>query len=266
MCADRGWQIAGLLGLNLLGAWPHWLWMAQRFNDGSDDPWGLVALLTLLGLVWRDKNQLRLPNPQTLSVAAILSVMACASWGVLPPILAAALALLSWTWLISGCLPEQRPMLPLLLLALLGLPLVASLNFYLGYPLRWFCAHATAQVLSMLGLMVTPAGAALLWNGQSVLVDAPCAGIAMLWIGLYLAALFSYLNAAGVMRSIANTAAAMMIVILANVLRNTLLFYKEAGIVPLPHWTHEAIGLLIFGLIVPLIYGASTLTYQAREK
>lgn len=155
--------------------------------------------------------------------------------------------------------------MPMLFLALLALPLVASLNFYLGYPLRWLCAQASALALSTLGLAVTPQGASLLWNGQTVLIDAPCAGIAMLWIGLYLAALFSYLSHSGFVRSCVNLVLAVIIVISANILRNTLLFYKEAGIVHLPHWTHEAIGLLIFGLIVPLIYFTTTFIYKAGK-
>ncbi len=258
MCAKRYWLLSGLLGMNVLASWPHWLWMAQRANDGSDEPWGILALMTIVVLVWFDKAKLRLPGKQTLGMTAILTIVGSASWRVLPPIIAAAFASLGLVCLISGVLPKQRPLMPLLTLSILALPLVASLNFYLGYPLRWFCAHATAQILELLGLMVTPQGAALLWNGQSILIDAPCAGIAMLWLGLYLAALFSYLNSSGVLRSFTNLALASVVVILGNVLRNTLLFYKESGIIQLPHWTHEAIGLLLFGLTVPMIYFSCT--------
>lgn len=258
MSVKNTWLLSGLLALNALASWPHWLWMGQRFNDGSDDPWGIVAVLTILTLVWLDKDQWRLPNQRILGITAIFTIMASVSWGKMPPIIAAAFAVLGIAWLISGILPRQRPLMPLLMLAVLALPLVASLNFYVGYPLRWFCAQATAQVLSLLGLTVTPQGAALLWNGQSILIDAPCAGIAMLWLGLYLAALFSFFNSSAIARCWLNTGMAMVTVVIANVLRNAILFYKEAGIVQLPHWTHEAIGLVIFGMIVPLIYWSST--------
>ena len=76
----------------------------------------------------------------------------------------------------------------------------------------------------------------------------------MLWVGMYLAALFSYLNQASWLRTLANLTMALIVVITGNILRNTLLFYKEAGIVHLPHWTHEAIGLLVFGVLLALIY------------
>ncbi len=259
MVAKRYWMIALLLAISLSASWTHWLWMVRRANDGSDDPWGIVALMTVVALVWMDRRTLRLPSQRTLLATAMLTGGANVSWGMSPPILSAALALLGVAGLVSGLLPGRRPVLPLLMLSMLALPVVASLNFYLGYPLRWFCAQAATQALSLLGLDVTPQGASLLWNGQPILIDAPCAGIAMLWIGFYLAALFSYINSASAARSGATLAMATVIVVMANVLRNTLLFYKEAGIVQLPHWTHEAIGLLIFGLIVPVIYKSAAL-------
>jgi exosortase/archaeosortase family protein len=106
----------------------------------------------------------------------------------------------------------------------------------------------------------------LWWNGQSILIDAPCAGIAMLWLGWYLSALFSYLHTATVIRSVFNLAIASVVVVIANVLRNILLFYKEAGIVQLPHWAHEAIGLLVFALVIPLIYQATAQHGFAQDR
>ncbi|MGZ8270505.1 MAG: hypothetical protein ACXW1T_04930, partial [Methylophilus sp.] len=58
---DR-WLISGLLASTILAAWPHWLWMVRRSTDGSDDPWGIVALLTLVALVYLDKEKLRVPQ------------------------------------------------------------------------------------------------------------------------------------------------------------------------------------------------------------
>jgi len=241
----------------LTASWPQWMWLARRAGDGSDDPWGVLALFTLVVLFSLEKDRLSLPRSAGLAASIVLIVAGSLCLGLLPPIMAAALALSGLTLLIWAMLPKKCPLTPLLILAMLALPLVASLNFYLGYPLRWLCAQASALGLSLMGLSVTPMGAALLWNGKTVLIDTPCAGIAMLWVGMYLAALFSYLNAASLLRSCANLTAAVIIVVAGNILRNVLLFYKEAGLVALPHWTHEAIGLLVFGMIVPLIYFAT---------
>jgi hypothetical protein len=43
------------------------------------------------------------------------------------------------------------------------------------------------------------------------------------------------------------------IVIGGNVLRNTLLIIKESGLLPLPGWTHEGIGLLVFAGVCALV-------------
>jgi exosortase len=252
--ARQSWLMGGLLASTILAAWPQWLWMIRRSTDGSDDPWGIVALLTIVALVYLDKDALRSPQASALSATALWIVVATATWGWLPPIISTAFALIGCTWLIAYMLPKSRTLLPLLSLAILALPLVASLNFYLGYPLRWFCAQSTSMLLSLFGTEVTPAGASLWWNGKTILIDAPCAGIAMLWIGLYLGALFSYLSKTNTTRTVLNLSMASVLVIIANVLRNTLLFYKESGLVHLPHWTHEAIGLLVFVLVVPCIY------------
>lgn len=250
----KNWLMGGLFASTILAAWPHWLWMVRRSSDGSDDPWGIVALLTIVGLIYIDKDKLRIPQASALSITAILIVTATAVWSWLPPMIATAFALAGCSILIANMLPANRKYLPLLSLAMLSLPLVASLNFYLGYPLRWFCAQSTSVMLSLLGTDTTPAGASLWWNGKTILIDAPCAGIAMLWLGLYLGALFSYLNNAKPLRTLLNLGMASTLVIIANIVRNTLLFYKESGMVQLPHWTHEAIGLIVFTLFVPSVY------------
>lgn len=244
-----------LAGLQLAALWPHWMWMARRTLDGSDEPWGVIAMLTLAGLVLIDRHRLNAhPSEASLVAAGLLTLLAAWGSAYLPPIVAAALAMLALAALLAGLLPFERPRAPLAVLALLALPLAASLNFYLGYPLRWLCAQGSAALLSLIGWSVTPEGAALLWNGKTILVDAPCAGIAMLWVGLYAAALLSYLHGASVLRTAFNLSAAAAIVLIGNTVRNAALFFKEAGVVQLPNWTHEGIGLLVFVLMFLAMY------------
>ena len=236
-----------LLALLIAALWPHWMWMAKRMQDGSDEPWGIVALLAVIATVVVDHKQIRgRLSAATLAGATMLAVAAALAIDQLPAIVAAALAMLAVAVMLVDMLPADRPLLPLAAMLLLALPLAASLNFYLGYPSRWLCAHGAAWLLGVLGLQASAEGAALLWNGKTVLVDAPCAGIAMLWIGLFSAALLSYLYRAGAIRFAGNLAAAAAIVLVGNVVRNTVLFFKEAGIAELPNWTHDAIGLLLF--------------------
>lgn len=245
----------GLLVLQVAALWPHGVWLLRRLGDGSDEPWGLLALLAVAFVVWHERARLAaVPGNATLLGAGALTLLAALAGGGLPPILAAAIALLALATLLAGLLPANRPRAALVLLVLMTLPLGASLNFYLGYPLRWLCAQGAAPLIGLFGVAVTPDGAALAWNGRRVLVDAPCAGIAMLWVGAFAALLLSYLNDAGWRRVLLNLGFAGAVVIGANVLRNAVLFFKEAGLVSWPAWSHEVVGLAAFALAFYPIY------------
>jgi exosortase/archaeosortase family protein len=244
-------RVMSLLGALLAALWPHWHWMARRLTDGSDEPWGVLALATVIVLVARERRALATPSAAHLVAAGVLAVIAAVATIFLPPLLAGALAMLALAAFLAGAL-RARAIAPLLTLLLLALPIIASLQFYLGYPLRVVTAHAAAALLT--GLGVKAAGAALEWQGLTVLVDAPCAGIGMFWMGSYVAALFSHLNGADARRTLLNGGVAALLVLAANVGRNVALFFPEAGLVAWPAWSHDAIGLLAFAAaLIPLI-------------
>jgi exosortase/archaeosortase family protein len=243
-----------LLGALVLALWPHWLYMARRTIDGSDEPWGILALLTALALLARDRAELAVPTRSALVTSATLAVMATVASLTLPDLAAAALAMLALGLFLAHALP-RRPATPLIALLLLALPIIASLQFYLGYPLRAFTAHASTVLLALASIDASADGAAILHQGTTVLVDAPCAGIGMLWVGSYTAALLSYLNRATATRTALNAGAAALLVLAANVARNTALFFPEAGLVHWPAWSHEAVGLGALALaIVPIVF------------
>ena len=249
--------VGALLGGLLLALWPHWLYMGRRMFDGSDEPWGILALATVLVLVAQDRAELSVPTRSALVASAALAVVAAAASLVLPDLAAAAVAMLALALFLVHAL-ARRPVTPLVALLLLGLPVIASLQFYLGFPLRVFTAHATAALLGLTGVDASAAGASILHQGITVLVDAPCAGIGMLWVGSYTAALLSYLARADVARTATNAVAAALLVLAANVARNAALFFPEAGLVQWPAWSHEAIGLAALALaIVPIVLIAS---------
>ena len=242
-----------LLGLLLAALWPHGLWLARRLTDGSDEPWGLLALATVLALVARARREMVLPTRVALATSALLAVLAAVASFVVPPIFAAALAMLALAAFVTAALP-RRPATPMVTLLLLALPVIASLQFYFGYPLRLATAHAAAPLLALAGIEAQASGAALRWQGGTILVDPPCAGIGMLWVGSWAAALLSYLNEASARRTLANGGVAAIAVFAANVLRNALLFFPEAGRVPAPAWLHPAIGLAAFAAaLLPIL-------------
>lgn len=241
-----------LLATLLAALWPHWAYVARRLTDGSDEPWGLLALVTVMVLLARDREQLTLPSRAALVACAVLAVLAALASLVLPDLAAAAVAMLAVGVYLQHAM--RRPATALIALLLLALPIIASLHFYLGYPLRVVTAAAAASLLAGAGIDASAAGASLLWNGRTILIDAPCAGIGMLWVGSYTAALLSYLNSADTRRTLINAAAAAALVLAANILRNTALFFPESGLVHWPAWSHPAIGLVAFAAaIVPVV-------------
>lgn len=235
----------------LLALWPHWLYVARRLGDGSDEPWGALALVTVVVLLVRDRAQLVLPTRSALAACGMLAVVAAIADRALPDLVAAAIAMLALGVFVMHAL--RRPAAAIIVLLLLTLPIIASLQFYLGYPLRLIVAHASAALLSVVGWPAEAGGASILHEGITVLVDAPCAGIGMLWLGSYAAALLSYLNRASARRTLLNGVIAALMVLFANIARNTLLFFPEASLVDWPAAAHDAIGLAAFaGAIVPL--------------
>jgi exosortase/archaeosortase family protein len=204
-------------------------------------------------LLTRERRGLAVPTRAALVASGVLAVAAAFGMLWLPPLAAAAVGMLALGMFIGYALP-QRPRAPLIALLMLALPVIASLQFYLGFPLRAFTAQAVALLLGAAGLDASAAGASILFQGNTILVDAPCAGIGMLWVGSYTAALLSYLQRAASARTALNALAAALLVLAANIARNGALFFPGAGLVHWPAWSHEAIGLAAFALaIVPLV-------------
>ncbi len=255
--ARVGWLSVALV----VALWPHWSYMARRMADGSDEPWGILALVTVLVLLVRDRTELRLPKPAALVTSAALAVAAATATLMLPNLAAAAIAMIALGCFVVHALP-RRPATPLLALLLLALPVIASLQFYLGYPLRALTAEASVRVLGPLGYDATAAGASIDYQGATVLVDAPCAGIGMLWVGSYTAALLSFLSFASARRTVLNGVVAALLVLIANVARNTALFFPEAGLVHWPSGSHQAIGLAAFALAIAPIVIITTRTIR----
>jgi exosortase/archaeosortase family protein len=242
----------GWLAMHALALWPHGLWAARRMADGSDDPLGIAACAALLLWLWREREALR-PTPRLarLGVAVALTAAATAAVFIAPPLAAALLAVLALS--AHGCawLPERAPRAALAGLALLALPLMASLQFYVGWPLRVFTAQFSAWLLQAVGVQAERSGASMTVGGQLVVVDAPCSGVQMAWLAYFTAC------AVGAFTPRCNTSLPItrdamflrrlplvgLAVLTGNVLRNTALVALEARPQGLAPWAHEAIGL-----------------------
>ena len=244
------------LALLATALWPTWWWMAQRMGDGSDDPLGLLALAALGVLVWRQRQRLR-PAPRLgwLALALAGAVAATLLRASLPPLAGALIALLALAAGLVALLPPRVATAPVLGLSVLSLPLLASLQFYAGYPLRVLTAEASRWLLA-LQHDVARSGSSLLVNGQLIIVDAPCSGVQMVWLGYFTACVVA-LHGGGAPRHahssnrrfLMRLPAVSVLVLTGNVLRNTVLVAAQAAHWPLPDWAHDAVGLVVLAAV-----------------
>jgi exosortase/archaeosortase family protein len=235
----------------LAACWPVGRWYARRLADGGDDAWGLLALATLAIIMGvkhprgGGREEERPEGTVPGGVVALLAVYAVA-FVFVPPLVRAGIAVAA-----LGCLLHVRRWggpLPAggWGLLLLGLPLLASLQYYLGYPLRVLAARLTVPLLGLFGVPVAALGTGLLWRGELVLVDAPCSGLRMLWAGVYLVLALAAWFGLSWRRTAAAALGGITVVVAGNGVRSAALFVKETGLAPLPDWAHAGIGLLVF--------------------
>ena len=237
------------LGLLAAALWPTWWWMGQRMVDGSDDPLGLLALTALGVVVWLHRHVLR-PSPRLrwLALALAGAVAATATRAYLPDLASALIALLALAAGLAAFLPTRVATAPVIGLSVLSLPLLASLQFYAGYPLRMVTAEISRWLL-VLSHEVSRSGSSLLVNGHLVIVDAPCSGVQMVWLGYFTACLVALPTALTNRTFLIRLPVVGVLVLTGNIVRNTLLVAAEASGQHLPGWAHEAIGLMVLVLV-----------------
>lgn len=243
--------------LTLLAAalWPTWLWMGRRMLDRSDDPLGLLALAALGALVWQQRRLLRsAPRLGWFALALIGALLATGAQGVLAPLPVALIALLALAAGLAAFLPTAVATGPVLGLAVLALPLLASLQFYAGFPLRVLTAEASAWLLRA-GHAVERSGASLLVDGQLIIVDAPCSGVQMVWLGYFTACVAALWQGRGNRAFFTRLPAVGALVLAGNIVRNTLLVTAQASGAALPGWAHEMVGLIVLAAVCGAIAG-----------
>lgn len=241
------------IALQALALLPAWVWMARRLADGADDPLGLLALAALAMLVGVHRKALRAsPALGWLAAAAALTLAATLLRGTLAPLLASLLAVLALAAALLAFLPRRIAATPVLLLAVLALPLLSSLQFYAGYPLRVLTAEASHWLLAPF-FTVWREGSTLRVDGRLVIVDAPCSGVQMAWLGYFTAAATALWAGLADRTVLARLPCVGLTVLAGNVLRNTLLVAAEGAGRPLPAWGHEALGLVVLGAVCAAI-------------
>jgi exosortase/archaeosortase family protein len=228
---------------------PTWVWMASRMLDRSDDPLGLLAIAALALLAWRCRRELRVSPRLPWLAAGLGGALLCTlTIGWLPPLVNAMFALAAFGAALAAFLPLRVATAPVLGLSLLSLPWIASLQFYAGFPLRVLTAEASRWLLTPF-FSVERSGTALQVNGQLIMVDAPCSGVQLLWLGYFMACAAAIATERDSRGFLARLPLVSAFVLLGNIVRNTLLVALEAQGRGAAGWLHEATGLAVLAAV-----------------
>ncbi len=246
------------LGL-LLVFWPSWYWYAIRTFDGSDEPCGILALITVVVFAITKAEKTKTPlRAGTLIACAVLLSCYCVSLWLAPPLVRFMIAACTvGLMLFQHCAKDKRNVIALFGLIILSSPLVASLQFFLGFPSRLLVTQLSAFVLRAGGAIVTSSGTFFELQNKMIVVDAPCSGIKMLWAGLYLCFVLCWLKQLSVRHSILLMLVSVLGVFITNVERTLCLFYVEKLASEgntLPQNLHDLIGVSGFIVLAVLIY------------
>ena len=249
----------GWIALQAAALIPTWWWMARRLADGADDPLGLLALAALAGLVWTLRHELRCaPRLGWLTLAGLGTLAATVLRSgigplpAMPPLAVGLVAVLALAACLLALLPKRVAAAPVLGLAVLSLPLLSSLQFYAGFPLRVITAEASRWLLAP-AFEVQREAASLIVDGRLVIVDAPCSGVQMAWCGYFVACALALWAGRSNRHFLARLPLVGLVVLAGNILRNSVLVAFEGTGLALAPWLHEAIGLALLAAVCAAI-------------
>lgn len=239
-----------VIALMAAAFWESWRWLIVRTAVTPDEA---ITLLAMIGVTLGSAG-IRLARgqrPSALPLAPLAGSLAiyAVTLGTLPPIASAAIAVTTTLAAIYVTTHGRRPPLAFWGLCLLVLPIVPTLQFYLGYPMRVLSAVLTVPLLRLNGFDVTRSGTALAWNGQLIQFDAPCSGVTMAWAGLLLVFTVATIHAYRLPDLLRMALFGARLLLAANVLRAASLFHLETGAAA---WNgeavHQAVGVAAFAV------------------
>jgi exosortase/archaeosortase family protein len=236
-----------VLGLQVLAFWDVWHWYVSRAVYSWDQPWGVLALVAAVVFLVVSRK----PWPQverSLLLPTLLLIFYAATYLPFGPLARATVAFTALAVTTSSLRFGKSFHPGLFGLFYLSLPTLPTLQFFGGYPLRIVVADLTAPILRLSGFAVVPEGTCLNWAGQMIWIDAPCSGIKMLWVGLFLTFVVLCLYELPLLKTLLVLPLAGVVILVANVFRAVALFYLEAGVLRLPSWGHEYAGVIAFVL------------------
>jgi len=257
-------RLALILGLQLIAFWEVWHWYVTRAVYSWDQPWGVLAFVAAILFLILSRKPLP-QNERSLWLPALLILVYAATYFVLPPLARAMIAFTAVAVTASLLRFGKAFHAGLFGLVYLSLPTIPTLQFFGGYPLRIVVAELTAPILRIPGFAVVAEGTCLNWSGQLIWIDAPCSGIKMLWVGLFLTFVVLCFHELSLRKVFLLMPLVGIVIMVANVFRAVALFYIEAGVLDFPAWSHEYAGVIAFVLeAVGIIALVSTLRKGIR--
>ena len=226
-----------------LACWPSWRWLILRLGDGGDEPFGLLAMAVVIGCLLRNPRQAPTGLGWPVMTLLLLIGHGLASELHLPPMIRCAVAIcvvlsscVAWlgtriapgTWILAGC----------------ALPVIASLQFWCGAPLRMLATWIAAHLVASLGLPCVSSGVLLTVDGVPVLVDGPCSGVRMLWVAVTVIAAVAAWGNWPWSRTLLALGCALLATILANAWRTAILALGHAHWLPAGEAVHTAAGII----------------------
>jgi exosortase/archaeosortase family protein len=236
-----------ILGLQVIAFWDVGRWYVSRAAYSWDQPWGVLALVAAVVFLVASRQ----PWPQierSLLLPTLLVIFYAATYFPFGPLARATVAFTALAVTTSSLRFGKSFHPGLFGLFYLSLPTLPTLQFFGGYPLRVVVAELTAPILRLSGFAVVPEGTCLNWAGKLIWIDAPCSGIKMLWVGLFLTFVVLCLYELPLRKTLLMLPLVGVVIMAANVFRAVALFYLEAGVLDMPSWGHEYAGLIAFVL------------------
>lgn len=242
------WALAVIL-LQVLAFSDALQWYVQKIWITPEEGFALTATLLLLCFMAIHNYSEKKSPPFSLWPTCLFLIIYGLSWLFFPPIITAGIAITSiLTFFYRSFISRKLPV-ALFLMILLSLPMIHSLQFYLGYPARLLSAALTVPLLRLSGFMVSQEGTYLLWDERMLQFDAPCSGVNMLWAGLFLASIISFLYRFNTLKTLIAVFSCFLVVLLSNVLRTSSLFFLELGLIPKVFPAqHDAVGIVSFSV------------------
>jgi exosortase/archaeosortase family protein len=245
-------RLLTVLLVPVAGYWYIWQWYFNRVKSSPEEAIGLLAIFVFM-LLWciRTIFQRHAIFKFSLWPISLLLIMYGFSFFLpIPSIVKSAVAFLTLFLTIYWASFGTHPPVSFWGLVLISLPVVPSLQFYLGYPARYISASVTVPLLQLNGFSVSQSATNLVWNNQLVQFDAPCSGVTMLWAGLLVTLFISFVYRFSLLKTCVAVFVACLLVLFGNVLRGCSLFYLETGAIPFESsWLHEGIGVGAFVLV-----------------